>query len=306
VRIAVTGATGFCGGAIAARAAARGDDVTCLGRSPAPAGRHVPWDATGQPPDLSGIDFLVHCAAAVSDVVIGSRSEAYMRQVNADGAARLLKAAAHIPVVWVSSASVYDPSLERSCIREDHPVRGQLNAYGRTKAEGERLALDAGAIVLRPRAVYGHGDSQLIPRLVKKARAGILPLPGPDVLLSLTALENLVEACLQAADWPPGAYNISDAKPYKRDDTLRQVMDAYRLRARLFHVPIRLANIAGAASEAFSCVGPKAGLDPLISRYTVDQLAHTVVLDISKARRQGWRPHRTLFDFLHNNLDLHT
>jgi nucleoside-diphosphate-sugar epimerase len=298
MRVAVTGASGFCGGAVAALASARGADVICLGRRPATVGRHVPWDALGPPPDLAGADLLVHCAAVVGDFASGSRSTARLRAVNVDGAARVLDAAADLPVVWLSSASVYDPATDRLLVREDHPVRRQLNAYGRTKAEGERLALDAGAVVLRPRAVYGPGDSQLLPRLVRKARSGVLPLPGPDVRLSLTSVENLAHACLEAADWPPGAYNIADADPYSRDDAVRRVLRAHGVRARLYHVPVALAAAVGAAGEALSRVGPWAGREPFLSRYAVDQLARTVILDISKARLQGWHPRRTLSDFL--------
>ncbi|MFE9386370.1 NAD-dependent epimerase/dehydratase family protein [Streptomyces sp. NPDC007025] len=89
---------------------------------------------------------------------------------------------------------------------------GEVNAYGRTKAAGEDLALAAGAVVLRPRAVYGVGDPHLVPRLLGRVRRGLLLLPGRDVQLSLTAVENLADVCLAAADggWPPGAYHIAD------------------------------------------------------------------------------------------------
>lgn len=60
--------------------------------------------------------------------------------VDVDGTARLLDAAVGRPVVWVSSAGVYAPGPGRSRTTEDHPVRGHLNAYGRTKAAGEAPA----------------------------------------------------------------------------------------------------------------------------------------------------------------------
>ncbi|WP_329586380.1 NAD(P)-dependent oxidoreductase [Streptomyces sp. NBC_01362] len=195
--IAVTGASGFCGSHVAVTAAARGADVLCVGRRPGPVGRHVPWDAACEVPDLSGADLVVHCAAAVGDPVPGSPAEAAMHAVNVDGTARLLEAAAGRPVVWVSSASVYAPS-RCSRITEEHPVGGHLNAYGRTKAAGEALALAAGAVVLRPRAVYGAADPHLVPRLLARVRRGLLMLPGPSVRLSLTAVENLTDACLMA------------------------------------------------------------------------------------------------------------
>ncbi|MFF8592081.1 NAD-dependent epimerase/dehydratase family protein [Streptomyces sp. NPDC015220] len=293
--IAVTGASGFCGSHVAAAAAARGADVLCVGRRPGPAGRHVPWDAAREVPDLSGADLVVHCAAAVGDPVPGSPAEATMRAVNVDGTARLLEAAAGRPVVWVSSASVYAPGSGRSPITESHPVRGQVNAYGRTKAAGEALALAAGAVVLRPRAVYGAGDPHLVPRLLDRVRRGLLLLPGPSVPLSLTAVENLTDACLLAAGWPPGAYNIADPEPYERDDALRRVLRAHGVRARIGHLPLPVALALSGAARTSARLRPHA--KPALTRYAVEQLARSVVLDVTKATSRGWTARCALLDY---------
>ncbi|MFI0805710.1 NAD-dependent epimerase/dehydratase family protein [Streptomyces echinatus] len=293
--IAVTGASGFCGSHVAVAAAARGHEVLCVGRRPGPVGRHVPWDASRGLPDLSGADLVVHCAAAVGDPAPGSRAETRMRAVNVDGTARLMDAAGGRPVVWVSSASVYEPGPGRSRITEGHPVRGQLNAYGRTKAAGEALALAGGAVVLRPRAVYGAGDPHLVPRLLSRVRHGLLLLPGPSVRLSLTAVENLSDACLAAAGWPPGAYNIADPAPYDRDRAVRAVLRAHGVRARIRHVPPAVARTAARAAQVLGRLRP--GTEPPLTLYAVDQLAAPVVLDVSKAESRGWTARRVLADY---------
>ncbi|MGF1424877.1 NAD-dependent epimerase/dehydratase family protein [Kitasatospora sp. LaBMicrA B282] len=296
MRIAVTGASGFCGAQVARAAAARGAEVRCLGRRPGPVGRHVYWDATAGRPDLGDADLVVHCAAAVADLPPGSPGADRQHAVNVGGTAHLLRAAAGRPVVWVSSASVYDPRTTGAPIREDHPTAGgHLNAYGRTKAAGERLALAAGAVVLRPRAVYGPGDPHLVPALLARVRHGVLPLPGRDVTLSLTAVQNLADACLAAAGltaaggrgpgWPPGAYNIADAHPYRRDDAVRRVLLAHGVRARIVHLPLRVARAAA-----------RTGRVPGLTRYAVDQVSRSVVLDLTRARATGWRPARDLDD----------
>lgn len=285
MRIAVTGASGFCGSHVALAAAALGLEVLCHGRRPGPTGRHVPWDATADEPDLTGVDLVVHCAAAVGDPPPGSAAEATLHAVNVTGTERLLRAAAGRPLVWVSSASVYDPRVRRGRITEDHPTAdGHLNAYGRTKAAGERLALAAGAVVLRPRAVYGPGDPHLAPRLLARARHGVLLLPGGDVRISLTAVQNLADACLAAVGatgpaWAPGAYNIADAGHYRRDAAVRRVLAAHGVRARIGHLPAPLARAAA-----------RTGLLPGLTPYAVDQLSRDVVLDLGRARAQGWRP----------------
>ncbi|GGW23993.1 NAD-dependent epimerase/dehydratase family protein [Streptomyces xantholiticus] len=295
LRIAVTGASGFCGGHVARAAAAAGAEVVCLGRRPGPTGEFRFWDATSGAPDLSGVDHVVHCAAAVGDPPPGSPAEERMHAVNVRGTVRLLEAAGGRPVIWVSSASVYDPRPARTLVREDHPQAGHLNAYGRTKAAGDAIALAAGAVVLRPRAVYGPGDTQLLPRLLSRVRAGTLLLPGPDVRLSLTAVENLADACLAAAGWPPGAYNIADPQPYGRDAAVRAVLRAHGVAARIRHLPPALATAAARLAEGAARL---ARTEPALSRYAVDQLAHPVVLDVTRARAEGWRPRRSLADYL--------
>ncbi|GID92724.1 NAD-dependent epimerase/dehydratase family protein [Amorphoplanes digitatis] len=285
MRLVVTGASGFCGAAVARLAAARGHEVLCLGRRPGPVGRHVAWDATGPAPDLAGADAVVHLAAAVGDPRPGRRAERRFRAVNVDGTARLLGAAAGRPVVWVSSASVYRPGPYAGPVREEHPADGQRGPYGRTKAAGERLALAAGAVALRPRAVYGEGDRHLLPRLRRVVRGGRAWLPGPDVAMSLTAVENLAAACLDALCWPGGAYNIADERPYSRDEVFGRVLGV-----PVRHIPAGLARAAAVVS-------------PTLTRYAVDQLTDGMVLDLGRARAQGFRPVRTLADYLVSTTD---
>ena len=280
MRLAVTGASGFCGAAVARLAAARGHEVLCLGRRPGPVGRHVPWDAARDRPDLAGADAVVHLAAAVGDPRPGRRIEAAFRAVNVDGTARLLRVAGGRPLVWVSSASVYRPGPYPAPVTEDHPADGQRSAYGRTKAAGERLARAAGAVVLRPRAVYGDGDRHLLPRLGRVVRGGRAWLPGPDVAMSLTAVENLAEACLAGLEWPGGVCNIADRRAYRRDEVFGLALG----------VPVR--HVPAGAARAVAAVSPS------LTRYAVDQLTDGLVLDLGRATALGYRPERTLADYL--------
>lgn len=272
MRVAVTGASGFCGAAVARLAAAAGHEVICVGRRPGPVGTQVRWDAAKEAPDLAEADVIVHLAAAVGDPRPGKRAEAAFRAVNVDGTARLLDAAGGRPLVWVSSASVYRPGPYDAPISEHHPVEAQRSAYGRTKAAGERLALAAGVVCLRPRAVYGPGDRHLLPRLHRVVRAGRAWLPGPDVALSLTSVDNLAAACLAALTWPGGAYNIADDRVYRRDDVF----------ARALGVPVR--QVPAAPVRRLAAVWPG------LTRYSVDQLTDGMVLDLGKAKAQGYAP----------------
>ncbi len=111
--------------------------------------------------------------------------------------------------VHVSSGSVYDPFRPSVRARErEAPVARYLDAYGTTKAEAERaLARDVArhpergaVVVLRPHAVYGPGDTTLLPRVEAAVRRGRLVLPGGGrVLQSLTHVDTLLAAAVRAA-----------------------------------------------------------------------------------------------------------
>ncbi|MEU4691428.1 NAD(P)-dependent oxidoreductase [Actinoplanes sp. NPDC023714] len=289
LRVAVTGASGFCGGFVARAAAAAGASVVCLGRRPGPVGEQRFWDATRTDPDLTGTDLVLHLAAAVGDPPPGRAAEAAFRAVNVDGTARLLEAAAARKVIWVSSASVYRPAAGARAIGEDHPLGG-MTAYGRTKAAGERLALNAGAVVLRPRAVYGPGDPHLLPRLRRAVRGGRVLLPGPDIPLSLTAVENLADACLAARNWSAGPYNVADDPIYRRDEIVGAVCGV-----PVAHVPVPVVRAAATVSGLVARVARR---EAVLSGYAVEQLTTPVVLNTNRAREQGWRPTRTFADFM--------
>src|SRR5699024_10645142 len=130
---------------------------------------------------LDGCDAVVHLAAKVS--VSGPRHD--YEQVNVEGTRTLLTAARMVGVqrfVQVSSPSVAHTggSLVGAGAGPAEPDGARGN-YARTKAAAERLALAAdgegfAVVAVRPHLVWGPGDTQLVARIVERARAGRLPL----------------------------------------------------------------------------------------------------------------------------------
>lgn len=87
-----------------------------------------------------------------------------------------------MPLVHVSTASVYDPFVASVQVREAAgPVDRYLTAFGASKAAAERLLMGrSDTVVLRPHAVHGPGDRTLLPRVLGavRGRAGTCPRPG--------------------------------------------------------------------------------------------------------------------------------
>jgi len=268
MRIAVTGAAGFVGSAIARAAEARGWEVVRFGRRPAPG--ILRWDLAGPPPaQLPAVDAVVHTGALVADW----GAARLFHQVNVLGTRAVAEAFARTRLVHLSSSSVYpwwEPCIDRA---EAEPAARHLGPYGRSKALADVEARrHPDALVLRPHAVYGPGDRTLLPRLLSNIRGGTLLSVGhPGVRHQLTHIENLTTAALAACtSGVRGAVNVADAAPVPLGAVLRSVLDATgHGDVAVKYIPGPLAMALAGLSEG---VATAVRRPPRLTRYAVSQL----------------------------------
>jgi nucleoside-diphosphate-sugar epimerase len=296
MRLAVTGASGFVGGAVCRAAAEAGWQVVAFGRRPVSVdgAAYRQWDITHGPlPDPPAVDAVVHCAASATDA--GDARDVWI--ANVTGTEHMLRSFPGVRLVHVSTASVYDPYRPAVRVVESQaPVRRYLNAYGASKAAAERIVLasrDRAVIVLRPHAVYGPGDRTLLPRLLANVRGGrLLAVGNGRTLLSMTAVTNLAQACLLAATAtvPRGVFNIADDGVLSVDQALRGLLASADVPAEPVYVPTWLAWPLAGALEALH-------RPSRLNRYVISQLAMERTLDTTAARRVlGYRPTATCLD----------
>ena len=288
MRIAVTGATGFVGGAVAAALAQREHEVTRFGRRP---GAEY-WDIARGTHD-GRFDAVVHCAALADDwAPIGEAMLA-----NSIGTRNVVASFPGTRIVHVSTSSVYDAFTPSIRVTEQAgPATRFLSSYSESKAAAELELAGADAVILRPHAVYGPGDTTLLPRILAGIRGSTLTLPnGAAVVHTLTHIDNLVEAVALGLRGPAGTYNIGD----DTDVLLSAVLTEFLARrgrrdVALRSIPYRAAFAAAAALETLHRAtrrGPGKAGRPRITRYAVSQLGLERTLDLTAAReRLGYHP----------------
>lgn len=202
--LAVTGGTGFVGGAVLRLAAERGHSIRALTRRPQPPRDGTEWvagtlsDAPALAALVAGADAVLHIAG-----VVNAPDRAGFVHGNIDGTRAMLEAAAFAGVqrfVHISSLSAREP---------------QLSTYGWSKAEGDALvqASDRDFTIVRPPAIYGPGDLEMLD-LFRMAKKGVVALPPPGKF-SAIHVDDLARLLIALAEAP------GDRATYEADDETR-------------------------------------------------------------------------------------
>ncbi|MEL6406024.1 MAG: NAD-dependent epimerase/dehydratase family protein [Chloroflexota bacterium] len=300
--IAITGATGFTGGAIAKHFAAKGWRVLAFGRRDSLdiVGDVVyrKWDiATGAITIDEPADVVVHSAAKVDD--FGAYADFY--RVNVLGTQHVMDTfqQAH-QFIYISTSSVYDPFGDKCNLREDAPYGTHyLNAYGKTKMLAEKVIIQAGrpnSVILRPRAIYGVGDKTLLPRIMNARRGRyLLGIGDGRNAMSLTYIGNLVHAVdlVTQQEFACEIFNITDGETVTLHTLYEAIIAIMGWQARPLFIPTSFAQRIAQLSEAIYQHLPLSG-SPQLTRYGVMQLSTDYTLNIGKAQQElGYQPRYT-------------
>jgi len=187
MKLAITGGTGFVGRHLITLALAKKHEVRALARSPQPPMAGVEWIEGAIDPArnldqlVDGADAVIHVAGAIN-----APDRAAFAACNIEGTAAMLAAAQDAGVarfVHVSSLAAREPAL---------------SDYGWSKAEAERRVESSGSdwTIIRPPAVYGPGDREML-ELFRMAARGFLVVPpeGRVSVIEVSDLCRLLFAC---------------------------------------------------------------------------------------------------------------
>lgn len=314
MKVLVTGASGMLGGAVADLLAERGDDVTVMQRRTA-GGRHRErlgdiGDADDVDRAVADHDAIIHLAAKVN--VTGRWSD-YAR-TNIGGTHNIVSAAQRHGVhrlVQVSSPSVAHSgrSISGDGANPADPRSARGN-YARSKAAAELLALHANSdelavTAVRPHLVWGPGDTQLVGRIVARAKSGRLPLIGSGAaLVDTTYVDNAASAMVAAldrAEFAAGrAWVVTNGEPRPIGELIGDICRASGAPAPTRRVPFAVAYAAGALVEGAMEVSQRISLvptieEPPLTRFLAEQLSTAHWFDQRQTQAAlAWKPHMTL------------
>jgi len=313
VKILVTGGGGFlgCHLARALKAQAERHEVHTFHRGDYPAlaeaGITQHRGDLGSVNDVNracmGMELVFHTAAKAG--VWGPYKEYY--QTNVVGTQNIVEGCKRHDVrmlVYTSSPSVIFDGTDEEGVNEDEPYpKKYLSYYSRTKAEAERIVLEAcdyrfRAVALRPHLIWGPGDPHLVPRVLSRSKAGKLRLVGDgSQRVDSTYIDNAVDAHLAAGQtllkkkqFKPRAYFISNDEPLEMVQLLNKILHAGGEPPVTKCVSPGKAYLAGWILESlYRIVGSKK--EPIMTRFVARQLATAHWFDLSAAKNDlGYKP----------------
>lgn len=313
LKVLVTGGAGFLGQALCRALQAQGHEVTSFQRSHSPAleamgVRQVRGDladARAVHAALAGQDAVFHNAAKAgawgshesyfAANVTGTRN--VLAAMRAHGIGRLVYTST--PSVTHSGRSAVEGGNEQNTPYGEHFKA----PYPATKLIAEKEVLAANdaslaTVALRPRLIWGPGDTQLLPRLVERAKAGRLRfVAGGHNRMDTTYIDNAVQAHLDAfAALAPGAacagraYFISNGEPREVRRIVNDLLAAAGQPPVDKTIPYGVAYAAGAVLELAWRTLRLSG-EPPMTRFVAEQLSTPHWYDISAAARDfGYVP----------------
>lgn len=322
----VTGASGFVGKALCFALLRRGHRVRAVSRRPVldlEAAGAESWrtDLSESPqklaPILDGAEAVFHVAAHVG--MWGRYDEFYRHNVTATQ--NLLSTGARLEVpkfIYTSSPSVVADGTDLCGIDESYPYPSRHTAfYPRTKAIAEREVLAADGVrgmrtvALRPHLIFGPGDTNLIPTILRRAAAGRLVRIGDGTNLSdFTYIDDCVGAHLAAFDSlsrNPGCagrpYFVSQGEPMGLWDFVERVLVLNGLPPIERSLPKSFAYAAAVLFEAGARFLP-GEREPLLTRFLVCEMATSHFFSIDRARSElGFTPTVTVEEGLRRTFE---
>jgi nucleoside-diphosphate-sugar epimerase len=292
------------GGAVVRELTRRGHDVVASGRdsnrgmalAQETGARFVPADLRM----LREVDRVVEGASAIVHSAALSAPWGSPRDfdlANIRATEYLIDAAERARVrrfVHVSTPAVYFDFHDHLGVKEDHPLPPPVNDYVRTKLEAERLVERAcrrglRTTIIRPRGIFGPGDTSLLPRVIAALERRTFPVIGDGSnLVDLSYVDDAALAIALALESERAVghtYHVTSGEPLSLLTLVTMLADGLGLPRPRAHISYRNAL-------KFACMLELAhryilrGSEPRFTRYTIGLIATSMTLDLTAVKRE--------------------
>ncbi len=237
---AITGSNGYVGGCVKNYFAAHSWEILELTRAPKIGTRGIPFQLGAEisPSALTDVDALVHCAYDFKPLRWDD-----IRAVNVEGSRKILEAgrAAKVPkILFISSISAFD---------------GCRSLYGKAKLEIEKIALDSGALVIRPGLVYGDDSGGMFGKLNAQVRStSVIPLISDGSQIQfLVHNEDLCAFAEKFAsgktELNPQILTVANVQPWPFKKLLLEIARGQNKKVRFIPLPWRLVWLGIKSAE---------------------------------------------------------
>jgi nucleoside-diphosphate-sugar epimerase len=241
-----------------------------------------------------GCELAFHAAATLGDW--GKREE--FERGNVEGTRNVLVACAGAGVrrfVHVGTEAALLAGQPLVNVDETAPLRPDSPAlYSSTKALAERLVRDANrqgsfeTVVVRPRFVWGRGDTTLLPTMTEMVRSGRFAwIGGGDHLTAITHVDNTVEGLMLGATRgrPGEAYFVTDGEPVVFREFVSDLLRSQGVEPPTRSIPAWVAGSLAVAGETAWRALPLPGRPP-VTRFAYWISSQECTIRIDKARQE--------------------
>ena len=300
----VTGGSGFLGRNLIEALRTKGIGVRAIARSDAAARTVSSLGAVAVRADLGdvaalteamrGCDVVFHAAAKVE--VWGAPDE--FERINVGGTEAILAAARAASVarlVHVSTEAVLVGGGPIHDADETRPLPSRnIGLYPRTKAAAEARVVAANSaalttVVVRPRFIWGRGDTVLVPKLIEAAQRGaFMWIGGGRYRTSTCHVRNVVEGMLLAAERGKGGevYFLTDGAPVEFRAFLTQMMATRGVDPGTKSVPRVVAHALALAGDRLWTLLRRWESPPMLPHSVFHLIGEEVTVNDAKARRE--------------------